>query len=341
MYGLAKKIGLKDKVLPLKSDCDQRGQIILGIEDAFKYLQTRNFNVDIYDAKLGHLSKPWIKIVQKSPIKPLVGNTKVIDGHIRPSEYGCKIARVLSKVNLDKAQSIFGFELDRELATYGTTRHELCLSQHCGHFEHAARAGFPPRYKYSEVAGSHIFEGKETGLEIIISGRPDSRFTFEDNHAVGVIDKKRSRHFYYTKKSHERQTMEYALIVAEQLGYKKIYTIVMEGPFKPEPLKYRMPHVHIMKTDVDGPKIMELLATLEQSFIEQANLLDKLEYLKETKVEKITDARGCFNVDTGYDCFVKPACDSIVTYCVKNKTRLRDVLDEFKLIRKGYIMPQL
>ncbi len=342
MYGLCEKnIGMP-AITDLKNDCNEIGLYVRGIEDIFRSLQKRNCNVDVYASDVGHLSKPWSKIVRKSIIKPLICSTKVSDGHIRPSEFGCYLARVFSKTDLDKAAEIFGLTLERRLAKIGTTRHELCLSQHMDKFEHAERAEMPSRDEYCEKPVSYVFESKVLKQELIVAGRPDCRFTFEDNHSVGVLDLKRSRHFYYVKNSHQRQTLCYSLGLAQQLGgFDCVYTMILEGPFAPQPFQYRYPQIHVTKADLNSGLVAQFHSDMEESFIEQAQLLDNLNYMKQTKEKKLADRRGCINQDTGYSCFDKPACDIITSHCIKTKRCLRDVIDDFKLKRKGYILPQL
>jgi hypothetical protein len=97
----------------------------------------------------------------------------------------------------------------------------------------------------------------------------------------------------------------------------------------------------MMKTRVDSPKVKELHAELEESFVEQARLLDSCNYLFETKASKSTDRRGCFNFDTGLECFVRPACDALIKYCIDEKATLRTAVDDLDILRKGYILPQL
>ncbi|MEM2874162.1 MAG: hypothetical protein QW063_01810 [Candidatus Nanoarchaeia archaeon] len=341
MRGLAEKIG-RERIALLVKDCIEGGRYIQGIEDTWRFItERRNLHVDVYDKDRGHLSKPWAKIVAKSRPIPLICSLQVKDGHIRPSEFGCKIACILSKVDLEKYVQMFNIKLERKLAEIGRTRHELCLTQHCQNFEHAERENLPPRWKYCEKALSYTFESKTLKQELIVAGRADNLFTFDDNHAIGVLDMKRSRHFYYMKHAHERQTLEYALGVAQQLDYEIIYTIVLEGPFEPTPFKYRYPQLHIMKTKVDSPKVKALHEELEESYTDQARLLDDLVYLLSTKVQKSVDKRGCFNLDTGLPCFVKPACDALIRYCEKGKITLRAAIENLNILRKGYILPQL
>jgi hypothetical protein len=340
MKGLADKMG-EQKISALGQDCDTRGQCILGIEDMFDLFQHSRANVDVYDKKRGHLSKSWRKIMAKTPLKPLVCTTKVVDGDLRPSEFGCYIARIFSKVDLEKAGKIFNFTLDTRLADIGTTRHELCLTQHVEKFEHAERSGFPPRYDYCEKPVSYVFESKILDKEIISSGRPDNRFTIDNLNDVGVIDLKRGRKIFYGKDAVKRQLRTYALGIAQQVGINTVYTITSPGPTFPKRFRDVLPQLQIAKFHVESPVVARLHEELEESFIEQARLLDSLQYLLERKGEKRTAQRGCRNYDTGFDCFDKPACGPIINYCAAEKRCLRDVLEEFKLVRKGYRLPQL
>jgi hypothetical protein len=237
---------------------------------------------------------------------------------------------------------MFNVKLERKLAEIGKTRHELCLTQHVEDFEHADRANFPKRSDYCERSLSYVFESKNLGLEIIISGRADSLFTFENNtEACGVLDLKRSRHFYYSKRSYERQTLEYALAVAQQHDFKHLYVIILEGPFKPSRFKYRFPRFHIINTKIDSYKIKNLHEEIETSFKEQANLLDSLSLLENTKANKKLERRGCFNLDTGLECFIKPACDAFVNYCMKERVTLRTAIENLGILSKGYVLPAL
>ncbi len=341
--------GLMAKQLPdlrlFQEDAFENNYSVLDVE-LFTYLLSteKDLTTDVYIPTGGHLSKSWGMLRKGRILKPLKVRTlheKFSKRyHLRVSEWGCDIARIISKIDHQALVEKYNLEISDRLQKIGNVIHTICLRQDAEEFRQnqiLELLNLEPtsREEYCEVTMYY-----ETRHGHRLKGHTDGIFTFGDDYLI-CIDYKRAMDTPYTKESKKRQIITYPLGFNQMLGenFKWVGGILFMRSYVPfaEDFsgKYRLQRCrpHISKNHPDCVAIAKWVdGEWLRTYDEQSQLLHDRRYFLEFRNKKEATDRGCFNVDTDLWCFSKPVCD-VLTNLVRGDARrtLVDVIDDEKV----------
>lgn len=318
----------------LSNDAYEQGYFLTAVEQTIVYLNNLDLNV-----KINGLKRSWKKVLGKQIVQPFLLSKKPSrKWHLRASEWGCDLARIIAKLDQEKICSELGIKIDDRLARIGKIAHALRNQQHVNDFIHNLtldKIGFEPvpRWSYCEKTIEYVLV--KGGHELVVRGTADVLLQFGD--ALGALDFKRFFYSEYEKNSHTRQKMIYAAGLAQMECYDKVFGVLSRRPFKARVGIYRPEKFSI--TFADERLMKKIDDELWRSYFSQAELLHQanaaLEYKKAKEVEK----RGCINYTVPLrECFVRPICESLLARCDRC---LIEVIDDLKVSLPDCILPYI
>lgn len=341
-----------EDIFLFKEDAYDCSYSALGIElHSYLLSNEKDMTASVYVPKRelggGHLSKAWALLRQGRKLTPLIAKPLSRKFHLRGSEWGCDIARIIAKLDNQKLINKYGLKVFDKYSRIGVVLHALCNLQNSEKFQQnhtweLLNLEPVPRHKYCEVQVHYT-----TRDDIEIRGHTDSAFTFGNDY-IGDADFKHAMSTPYLKQSKKRQVLTYAAALNQMSGddYKWIFGFLIMRPFVMEDTKgkYKLPKYRdpfIVKNQYDCEPIKFWIdGEWFRSYKEQAQLLHCADYFIRVKEEKMADRRGCHNYDTGFDCFSKPICDLLTEQISSNPGKsLIDIIDDEKVAHPDWIVP--
>jgi len=334
----------------LENDCYEEGYYLLPVEAHFVILNSHDAEIDVTKTKSSgekdHFRKSWYDTVKEHRgIYPLP-LTKKVSGkyHLRASEHGHDLARIIAKLDKSKLKTEYGIDLENKFSSAGTTAHLLRNYQEefYENFVHNKRLediGIQPipRQLYCEmpVQLELTYESKtqEVADVIKIRGHPDVLFQFRDGHAVGALDFKRARNIPYERRSHVRQKLTYARAAAQMLNIEPeyFYGFTTNRSFESDIGNYRNPKYKLLKVPNSNTnaQIVEHNFEFARSYTKQAFILH--------------NRRTFFNSYATLHPkeYCRPAADLLAKLMKTEKCTLADLIDMLGLSSKDWEYPTI
>ncbi|MEK6923471.1 MAG: hypothetical protein AABW84_02160, partial [Nanoarchaeota archaeon] len=293
-----------------------------------------------------HFRKSWYDTVKEHGGIFPQPFTKEISGkfHLRASEHGHDLARIIAKLDKDKLKTEYGIDLENKFSRAGTTAHLLRNHQEKSYenFIHNKRLkdiGIEPipRWMYCEMPLQLelTYESKAQGVADVIKirGHPDVLFRFGDGHAVGALDFKRARYIPYERRSHVRQKLTYARAAAQALKLEPeyFYGLTTNRPFEADKGHYRTPKYKLLRVPNANynAQIVEHNFEFARSYTHQGYIMN----------DRITFFRSYDTLHPNEFC--KPAADFLANRMKTEKGTLAYLIDDLELKPKNWEYPAI